>query len=497
MNLRNLTPTRALARATAVLAATVLTVPFGASAQVVLNESAGGSGAATVSPGDLLNSARGTDTIELNKPADGTVITLNTPGAAVPMVIPQAASASAPLDTTGVTFGIFGQVDVDEGTETNATDRTWVGTVNLADGTAPGAIGGFMTQVEAVAEMYDASTMTTTILDSTTNTVTVDIGNSTPYDPTGDASGSSTAFGALAPNPGDAGSFSNIAGTVTNTLVNLTGGSSVSLVVPSVDGFEVTITLSSQTTVGALSSDVATADAFFASITTAPSAGDLATGAEDAESAAGLYIRVVHFIQNGAAFTAVSGALPDGTVTYSVEIVGSSLTEVTQLVRDVDADASVTPFTYDASSSDWSEDGSATVSGSTASGSIRSASSLTAFDTGGAGDDGGSDDTCFIATAAYGTPMAQEINTLRSVRDSYLLNNALGSAFVDTYYRLSPVVADKVAESPALAAVVRAALTPFILVGKLILAAPMALMAFVIAGAGLALARRKARGQQS
>ena len=113
------------------------------------------------------------------------------------------------------------------------------------------------------------------------------------------------------------------------------------------------------------------------------------------------------------------------------------------------------------------------------------------------GGGGSSSSTCFIATAAYGTPMAAEIDTLRAVRDMYLLNNVAGSAFVDTYYRLSPAVADKVAESPMLAALVRALLTPFVLLGKLILAAPMALMGLVLAGAGLLVAHRRTRSHQS
>ncbi len=62
---------------------------------------------------------------------------------------------------------------------------------------------------------------------------------------------------------------------------------------------------------------------------------------------------------------------------------------------------------------------------------------------------------CFIATAAYGTPLAEELNALRALRDERLLTNAAGRAFVDTYYRLSPALAERVAESPGLAAAVR------------------------------------------
>jgi len=59
---------------------------------------------------------------------------------------------------------------------------------------------------------------------------------------------------------------------------------------------------------------------------------------------------------------------------------------------------------------------------------------------------------CFIATAAYGTPLADQIGVLRNWRDSSLLTNVFGALFSDTYYRLSPPVAVRVAESPVLAA---------------------------------------------
>ena len=69
---------------------------------------------------------------------------------------------------------------------------------------------------------------------------------------------------------------------------------------------------------------------------------------------------------------------------------------------------------------------------------------------------------CFIATAAYGTPMATEIDTLRTFRNEYLLTNTIGSAFVDTYYRLSPPIANVVAQHSAIATIIRIALTPLI-----------------------------------
>jgi len=67
---------------------------------------------------------------------------------------------------------------------------------------------------------------------------------------------------------------------------------------------------------------------------------------------------------------------------------------------------------------------------------------------------------CFIATAAYGTPMAPEIQILREFRDGYLLTNPLGQAFVDFYYRFSPPLAEFITEHPGLKPIVRAGLVP-------------------------------------
>ena len=67
---------------------------------------------------------------------------------------------------------------------------------------------------------------------------------------------------------------------------------------------------------------------------------------------------------------------------------------------------------------------------------------------------------CFIATAAYGTPMASEVQTLRDFRDEYLMPNPLGQALVNLYYKASPPIASFITEHPGLKPLVRAGLVP-------------------------------------
>jgi hypothetical protein len=67
---------------------------------------------------------------------------------------------------------------------------------------------------------------------------------------------------------------------------------------------------------------------------------------------------------------------------------------------------------------------------------------------------------CFIATAAYGTPMDVEIKILREFRDEYLLPNPLGQALVGLYYMVSPPIADFITDHPSLKPIVRAGLVP-------------------------------------
>jgi hypothetical protein len=62
---------------------------------------------------------------------------------------------------------------------------------------------------------------------------------------------------------------------------------------------------------------------------------------------------------------------------------------------------------------------------------------------------------CFIATAAYGTDTAQELDILREFRDTVLLPSRLGAGFVSLYYKTSPPAADFISRHELLRTAVR------------------------------------------
>lgn len=69
---------------------------------------------------------------------------------------------------------------------------------------------------------------------------------------------------------------------------------------------------------------------------------------------------------------------------------------------------------------------------------------------------------CFIATAAYGSYLAPEVETLRSFRDQWLLKSTLGTQFVNLYYEYSPSVATIISDSPNLRTITQIVLTPIV-----------------------------------
>jgi hypothetical protein len=73
---------------------------------------------------------------------------------------------------------------------------------------------------------------------------------------------------------------------------------------------------------------------------------------------------------------------------------------------------------------------------------------------------------CFVATAAYGSPLAGEISALRRLRDRQLASNAIGRTFIDGYYTYGPKLADFVREHEQLRSVARALLTPVVALAR-------------------------------
>jgi polyhydroxybutyrate depolymerase len=110
---------------------------------------------------------------------------------------------------------------------------------------------------------------------------------------------------------------------------------------------------------------------------------------------------------------------------------------------------------------------------------------------------------CFIATAAYGTPMAEEIQILREFRDEYLITNPLGQAFVDLYYRVSPPIAEFITEHPSLKPIVRTVLVPAVVMStiatntalaeKIVLVGSLVLVSVVVA---IWVTRRRRKGSE-
>ena len=74
---------------------------------------------------------------------------------------------------------------------------------------------------------------------------------------------------------------------------------------------------------------------------------------------------------------------------------------------------------------------------------------------------------CFVATAAYGSPMASEIGALRRLRDRHLRSNAIGRAFVRAYETVGPVLADVIREDETLRSWTRTALSPIVALARL------------------------------
>ena len=81
-------------------------------------------------------------------------------------------------------------------------------------------------------------------------------------------------------------------------------------------------------------------------------------------------------------------------------------------------------------------------------------------------DDDGGGGGCLIATAAYGTELAPQIQALRETRNNIVLSTESGSAFMQAfhhaYYSFSPTVADMQRQNDMFNAAVRALISPMV-----------------------------------
>jgi hypothetical protein len=84
---------------------------------------------------------------------------------------------------------------------------------------------------------------------------------------------------------------------------------------------------------------------------------------------------------------------------------------------------------------------------------------------------------CYIATAAYGSPIASEVQLLRDIRDNVLRQTRWGRDFFDTfwqhYYQISPGIAERMRNNPELLKAIRwSIVTPWVNYMKLLASRP-------------------------
>lgn len=171
----------------------------------------------------------------------------------------------------------------------------------------------------------------------------------------------------------------------------------------------------------------------------------------------------------------------EADLAYRVYRNGSFLSETTQAQYTDSSSASGDKYTVSAVDINGYE-------------SARSASVTVTFSSGAVSGGGGG---CFIATAAFGSYEAPYVRILREFRDSYLLTNGTGKAFVRFYYKVSPPVADFIRESEGLKAMVRVMLLPLIGIAAFLVKTSLVMKLTIFGVAGVWVYKRKKERPQT
>jgi hypothetical protein len=152
-------------------------------------------------------------------------------------------------------------------------------------------------------------------------------------------------------------------------------------------------------------------------------------------------------------FTLTRGATPvSGTVSYDAPSMTATFTPSSALALSTTYTATITTAVQD------DEDVALSAPDSWNFTTVSSEPVVTNPSSSSGGGGGG----CFIATAAFGSPLEPHVQILRDFRDEYLRGHSAGLSMVRLYEDLSPPVARLISNQEILKAAVRLSLLPLI-----------------------------------